>query len=159
MPNVNLHGTVPHAKIYQFYQQTAVLICTSLVEGFPNIFLEAWSYGLPVVSTFDPDNLITEKGLGKVGKDASELVAGIRELLDSPEKWAKASKTAMALVRTKPSSVVLQDVHLSLVPAGGFAAAAKLKSSTLSEYFSKDACLCVRLKKGKPRPPETTLVV
>jgi glycosyltransferase involved in cell wall biosynthesis len=94
MPNVHLHGTVPHAHVQQFYQRAAALICTSHAEGFPNIFLEAWSYGLPVVSTFDPDNLIAEKGLGRVGKDVSKLAAGIRELLESPEKWLKASQSA-----------------------------------------------------------------
>ncbi len=94
IPNVHLHGTVPHAYVQQFYQRTAALICTSRAEGFPNTFLEAWSYGLPIVSTFDPDNLIAKRGLGKVGNDVFELAAGIRELLDSPERWRDASQSA-----------------------------------------------------------------
>ena len=91
IPNVHLHGMVPHAYMHKFYQRTTALICTSRAEGFPNVFLEAWGYGLPVVSTFDPDNLIVDMGLGKVGEDVSELATGIRELLDSPERWRKAS--------------------------------------------------------------------
>jgi len=94
MPNVHLHGIVPHAQVHHFYQQSAALICTSRAEGFPNIFLEAWSYGLPVVSTFDPDNLIANRGFGRVGKDVSELAAGVRDLLDSPERWKRASQSA-----------------------------------------------------------------
>ncbi len=94
MPNVHLHGMVPHSYMQQFYKRTAALICTSRTEGFPNIFLEAWSYGLPTVSTFDPDNLIAEKGLGKVGKDASELAVGIRALLDSTEQYREMSQAA-----------------------------------------------------------------
>jgi glycosyltransferase involved in cell wall biosynthesis len=96
MPNVHLHGVIPHVHVQQFYQQSAALLCTSRAEGFPNTFLEAWSCGLPVVSTFDPDNLITEKGLGKVGKDVPELAVGIRELLESPDKRRKASESARA---------------------------------------------------------------
>jgi glycosyltransferase involved in cell wall biosynthesis len=92
--NVHLHGTVPHAHVHQFYQRAAALICTSHAEGFPNIFLEAWAHGLPVVTTFDPDNLIAERGLGKVGKDVSELALGIRELLDSSDQWRNASQAA-----------------------------------------------------------------
>jgi glycosyltransferase involved in cell wall biosynthesis len=80
--------------VHQFYQRTAALICTSRAEGFPNIFLEAWSHGLPVVSTLDLDNLISEKGLGKVGKDVPELAAGIRTLLDAPDQWLRASQSA-----------------------------------------------------------------
>jgi glycosyltransferase involved in cell wall biosynthesis len=94
MPNVHLHGKVPHTNVHQFYQQSAALICTSYAEGFPNIFLEAWSYGLPIVSTCDPDNLISENGLGKVGKNVCELAAGISELLDSPQRWQKASQSS-----------------------------------------------------------------
>lgn len=94
MPNVHLHGTVPHAYVQQFYQRAAALICTSRAEGFPNTFLEAWRCGLPVVTTFDPDGMISSKGLGRVGKDVRKLAAGIRELLDSPEQWQKMSRRA-----------------------------------------------------------------
>ena len=92
IPNVHLHGTVPHAYVQQFYQRTTALICTSRTEGFPNTFLEAWSLGLPVVTMFDPDGIISSQSLGKVGKDIPELTAGIRELLDSPEQWQKMSR-------------------------------------------------------------------
>ena len=94
IPNVHLHGMVPHAYVHQFYQRAAALICTSRAEGFPNTFLEAWSHGLPVVTTFDPDGIISSQGLGKVCKDVPELVAGIRQLLDSPERWQKMSRRA-----------------------------------------------------------------
>ncbi|MCP4609801.1 MAG: glycosyltransferase family 4 protein [Planctomycetes bacterium] len=94
IPNVTLHGNVPHADVHQFYQQTTALICTSSAEGFPNTFLEAWSHCLPIVTTFDPDGIISSQGLGKVGKDVPELVAGIRELLNSPEQLQEISQKA-----------------------------------------------------------------
>jgi glycosyltransferase involved in cell wall biosynthesis len=94
MPNVNLHGIVPHAYVQEFYQRSAALICTSCAEGFPNIFLEAWSHGLPIVSTFDPDRVIADHGLGIVAKDVSGLVAGIRKMTNLPEQWRIASKCA-----------------------------------------------------------------
>ena len=85
--NITVHGPAPRESVPEFYKRAKIMCCTSDFEGFPNTFLEAWSYGLPIVSTFDPDNLISVKGLGKVGKDISELVDGIRKLLESPEKW------------------------------------------------------------------------
>ncbi len=92
--NVTLHGPASRDRVSEFYKNARVMCCTSDFEGFPNTFIEAWSYGLPIVSTFDPDKLIAERGLGKVGKDVSELAVGIRKLLDSPEQWSNASQAA-----------------------------------------------------------------
>lgn len=98
--NVTLHGPASRQRVAEFYRQAKLMCCTSDFEGFPNTFLEAWSYGVPIVSTVDPDNLIAEKGLGKVGADVSELTQGIRELLQSPAHWHKASQTARAYYAT-----------------------------------------------------------
>ena len=56
IPNVTYHGPVARADMARLYQQSGCLVCTSHLEGFPNTFLEAWSQGLPVVSTWDPDD-------------------------------------------------------------------------------------------------------
>lgn len=90
--NINVCGPVSRSAIHGFYERAACLCCTSDFEGFPNTFLEAWSHGLPVVSTFDPDNLIAERNLGVVAKDVPGLVNGIRALLESPQRWRQASE-------------------------------------------------------------------
>jgi glycosyltransferase involved in cell wall biosynthesis len=64
MQNVTLHGLVGRDRMPDFFRSASILCCTSDYEGFPNTFLEAWSYGLPIVSTVDPDSLITKRGLG-----------------------------------------------------------------------------------------------
>jgi glycosyltransferase involved in cell wall biosynthesis len=92
--NIHLYGPVERERVPDFYKKASIMCCTSDFEGFPNTFLEAWSYGLPIVSTFDPDNLIAEKGLGKTVKDVTGLAGGIRELLELPEQWRKSSKSA-----------------------------------------------------------------
>ncbi len=57
---------------------------TSCLEGFPNVFLESWSYSKPVISLgFDPDDIISRHGLGRVVQDFDGLVAATRELADS----------------------------------------------------------------------------
>jgi len=94
LENVTVHGPAAREYVSHFYRQAAIVCCTSDFEGFPNTFLEAWSWGVPIVSTFDPDGLIAEKGLGRVGRDVAELAAGIRTLLDEPNQWRAASRPA-----------------------------------------------------------------
>ncbi len=94
LSNVTLHGPAARERVSEFYKKAGVMCCTSDFEGFPNTFLEAWSWGIPVVSTVDPDHLIVEKGLGKVGTEVSELAAGIREMLGAPDRWRAASQAA-----------------------------------------------------------------
>jgi glycosyltransferase involved in cell wall biosynthesis len=94
LANVNVRGPALHDRVSDFYRQAKVMCCTSDFEGFPNTFLEAWSWGVPIVSTFDPDHLIEEKGLGRVGKDVSQLAVGIREMLNAPDQWQAASRAA-----------------------------------------------------------------
>jgi len=119
--NVTWHGPVSREGVSAFYQKAKVMCCTSSFEGFPNTFLEAWSWGVPVVSTFDPDHLITERGLGRVGGGVSELAAGIREMLDAPARWRAASQAARQyyLERHTPEKTMGQFERVFCVVAGG----------------------------------------
>jgi len=94
IPNVTFHGPVERENVPEYYKKAAIMCCTSDFEGFPNTFLEAWSYGLPIVSTFDPDNLIEEKKLGVVAQSTEGLASGIRAILGDSKRWHQASENA-----------------------------------------------------------------
>lgn len=91
LANVKLHGRVPYNRMAEFYLRATALCCTSSYEGFPNTFLEAWSVGLPVVSTFDPDDLIARRGLGALGNTVGDLAEQLKTLVRSPARWQAAS--------------------------------------------------------------------
>ena len=79
--NLEFLGFVPHEEIYKYYLQSKMLVCTSLMEGFPNTFLEAWVHGMPVVSLgIDPDGIISKYNLGICSRNFDELVNGIKIL-------------------------------------------------------------------------------
>jgi len=69
-----------------------VLCCTSSYEGFPNTFLEAWSLGLPVVSTFDPDGVIKRENLGRFVTDVAGMRIAIQELLTQHLSFSECSR-------------------------------------------------------------------
>ncbi|MBN1346200.1 MAG: glycosyltransferase family 4 protein [Phycisphaerae bacterium] len=94
LSNVTIHGRVPRSEMSAFYRRASVLCCTSAYEGFPNTFLEAWSHGIPSVTTFDPDHLVAERGLGWVARDVDELIGMLRESIGSADAWSAASSNA-----------------------------------------------------------------
>jgi glycosyltransferase involved in cell wall biosynthesis len=94
LTNVTWHGRLTRDRLADLYRQSACLCCTSDYEGFPNTFLEAWSHGLPVVSTIDPDGLIASRFLGVSASGVAGLAKGIRDLFRSPERWRGASDRA-----------------------------------------------------------------
>jgi len=92
--NVNVLGRVERGRMAGLYRGAHALVCTSEYEGFPNTFLEAFSHGVPVVSTIDPDGLIAERSMGGVGDSVEGLTQVLRGLLDSPGNWLAASSSA-----------------------------------------------------------------
>lgn len=93
-PNIRMLGMVARERMPALYKSAHLFCCTSSYEGFPNTFLEAWSHGLPVVSTFDPDNLINGRGLGVAVKDAAGMVDAIRRLQADSMDWSRMSRAA-----------------------------------------------------------------
>ncbi len=89
--NVTMHGRVPEAALPGLFMQASVLCCTSIIEGFPTTFMEAWSYGIPVVTTFDPDHIIAVNGLGRVVNTVDELATDISEVCADAQAWLTLS--------------------------------------------------------------------
>jgi glycosyltransferase involved in cell wall biosynthesis len=73
-------------EIARYYQAADVFVCTSRIESFPRVVLEAMAYGLPVVSTrvFGIAEQVGENvnALLYDPGDASRLAAHLRHLID-----------------------------------------------------------------------------
>jgi glycosyltransferase involved in cell wall biosynthesis len=65
--NVSLLGELSHSDTLYHIANSKALISTSPMEGFPNVFIEAWASGVPVLSLFvDPGDIIKKEQLGEV---------------------------------------------------------------------------------------------
>ena len=94
MPNVVVHGKVPRHRIAEFYRSADVLCCTSEFEGFPATFLEAWSFGLPTVSTVDPGGFISARNAGVAVTSLDDMRAAIspERLAESRRQWSERAR-------------------------------------------------------------------
>lgn len=79
--NLSFKGPLNFESTNKMFMNAKLFVCTSEMEGFPNTFLQAWAYNIPVVSTVNPSNFITEYRLGLVIKTFDELVASLKQAL------------------------------------------------------------------------------
>jgi glycosyltransferase involved in cell wall biosynthesis len=101
--NITVHGPLSREKVRFLFADAACLLSTSDYEGFPNTFLEAWSYGIPIISTFDPDQVIVRHGLGLVASDVAGLAAAIRSMVRDSRVYQESSGKALTYFRTHHS--------------------------------------------------------
>jgi glycosyltransferase involved in cell wall biosynthesis len=101
LKNVTMVGRVPFERMADFYPTTDLLCCTSVYEGFPNVFLEAWSVGVPVVSTYDPDGIIERHRLGGYASSVDEIAGAVNELKINSEAWNNMSANSVQYFRER----------------------------------------------------------
>jgi glycosyltransferase involved in cell wall biosynthesis len=85
--NVEYLGELSYEKTNELIAQASVLLNTSLSEGFPNTFVQAWLRETPVVSLdVDPDHLLEKEGIGYCSGSMAKMVSDVRALLEDEEK-------------------------------------------------------------------------
>ena len=82
VPNLELLPPMPRTQMVELISRAVAVVNTSRLEGMPNVFLEAWAAGVPVLTLeFDPDGIIAAAGLGvAAGGSWDAFVEGARTL-------------------------------------------------------------------------------
>jgi glycosyltransferase involved in cell wall biosynthesis len=105
LPNVEYLGHVAPDNTLDVIAEAATLLSTSDEEGYPSVFLEAWSSGTPVVSLkIDPDDVIKQKHLGRVSGNIERAVTDIRALMASSKERQEIAARALQQVSESHSA-------------------------------------------------------
>ena len=99
--NVRVERAVPFDEIESRFARASVFLNTSRVEGFPNTFLQAAKYGVPIASLdVDPAGMLEGGGAGVFGGgDVDRLAREIADLLTSADRRGAMGMRALAYVR------------------------------------------------------------
>ncbi|SJM38463.1 Putative glycosyltransferase EpsF [Psychrobacter pasteurii] len=87
-------------KLSKVYKQMDCLVLSSVTEGFPNVLIEAMSFGIPCISTKvgDASEIISDTGWIVPSDDQEALENALEEAyheyMNSSEKWAARRKKA-----------------------------------------------------------------
>jgi len=78
LANLRYEGFVPPDEIDEQYRDAVALLNTSAYEGFPNTFLEAWRFGVPVIALNEVlDGVLEREGIGRQAGTMDDLADGI----------------------------------------------------------------------------------
>ena len=80
--NFEFLGVVPFHEVNEYFSRASILVNTSMFEGFPHAFIQAWMNYAPVVSlNTDPDEIICRHNMGFHSETFQQLVEEVKTLL------------------------------------------------------------------------------
>lgn len=80
--NFEYLGVIPFYKINEYFNRASILVNTSMFEGFPNVFIQAWMNYVPVVSlNVDPDGIISKYKLGFHSSKFDKMIQDVQTLI------------------------------------------------------------------------------
>jgi glycosyltransferase involved in cell wall biosynthesis len=102
LPNLEILEQRPHGEAMHLVERSVAIVNTGAAEGMPNLFLEAWARGIPVLSyEFDPDQRIATHSLGVAADGLPQRFHdGARRLWREREDRAELSSRTRAHVES-----------------------------------------------------------
>ncbi len=91
LPNVEFKGFLGLDEVEGWFDRGRVLVNTSVYEGMPNTFLQAWARGIPTVATVDVGARLDGKEIYKKIQNPDEGAAEIERLFGDQLHWARSS--------------------------------------------------------------------
>lgn len=114
--NFEYVGVVPFNEINKYFSRASILVNTSLFEGFPTSFAQAWVNNVPVVSlNVDPDNLLSDYGLGFYSKNFEQLIKDIKRLMNNTDLRIKMGTHAHSYAEKEHNASVIVKEYIDII--------------------------------------------
>lgn len=115
LSNFEYIGVVPFDKIEKYLKKSDILTNTSLFEGYPHAFIQAWNYQIPVVSlNVNPDEIITKYNLGFCSLTVEQMIKDIETILTDEVLHAKLGMNGKNYVIRKHDFNKILPLYLEL---------------------------------------------
>ncbi|MHA1500145.1 MAG: glycosyltransferase family 4 protein, partial [Promethearchaeota archaeon] len=101
IPNLKFIEYVKFSEIENYFKNAKVYINTSIYEGFPNTFLQAFKYKTPVISlNVNPNNIFDDYNIGYYCNDNFDLLKEkLSELMQNSALQETIGRNAYSHVR------------------------------------------------------------
>jgi glycosyltransferase involved in cell wall biosynthesis len=104
LPNVEMTGFLPLEQVEPWFDRGRVLVNTSVYEGMPNTFLQAWARGIPTVATVDVGARVNGRQVYEKFEKVEDGAAEIERLCADELYWARASARCLEYFNREHSS-------------------------------------------------------
>jgi len=118
IPNVRYLGFVKYIETLEWCRRARLLCGTShqSMEGFPNVYIQAWQAGTPVVSLLvDPDNVIMRNGLGVVSGSLTRMALDVEKLLADSPRMESMSNACVRHAAAEHSVDLIADAYMTML--------------------------------------------
>jgi len=104
LPNVEFKGFQPLEEVERWYDRGRVLVNTSVYEGMPNTFLQAWARGIPTVATVDVGARVDGISIYETFSEVEKAATEIDRLFSDQTYWGRASARVLRYFDSEHSS-------------------------------------------------------
>lgn len=120
-PNLSYLGEKSFDDVNKIIDDSGIMVSTSLYEGFPNTYIQAWLRNVPVVALkVNPDNVITSNHVGFCSGSYEKLLKDVRKLSTSPalrnEMGNKAREYASKYHDVKKNAAIMENIFERSIP-------------------------------------------
>lgn len=113
--NLKFLGKTDFDDVNKLFERTKIYICTSTIEGFPNTFLQSWSNKIPIITTFDPSDVVKNNNLGICVDSYEELNETAKTLIGDTQMQQNIQQSIAEYFKNSHNTDVMYERLMDLL--------------------------------------------
>lgn len=111
LPNLKYHGELSISQVNRILDAADLFVNTSIAEGFPNTFIQAWMRKVPVLSLgVDVDGILASGNYGYRASTFIELKRALQNLVEDNDRRSSMASRAQELAFERFSPLNAQKI-------------------------------------------------